>query len=638
MAASSLRDLFATIALKAGEGLRDLKNFNKGLTSAEGKLGAVETKSEKLGKGLRKLGGAAGKFGKTFAKGVGIASVALVGATVAVNSFVASWAAGADEILKRSQKLGIATAELQKLRFAAELAGANADSVSNSVRDLNKFLLEAARGQAQPFTSALKEIGVELEDLEDKTHIERLALFADGLKGISDEGKKSAIAARLLGRSAGIELAPLLKGGGDAIRAAAKEAEALGGVMSGEALESAAEYNDTWSRVKLVLKGVRNEIAAKVVPTITKFLKRIQKLSLANRDLIANKISEWLDRFIKFLEVAVPAGEKVITMIGNFIDSVGGIDSAIRLAAEAWAVFQLAGLATLGPAGAIAAAIGITLIGIARIDRELKKARKAAIDRNIRLRNPEDPTAGLSVEQLSSDDARALLDATAAATRASRGLRSLQTRSDVLQSQRNRDDAVADTFSGVAGEVLEEATQAQIDAAKKAVTAAEANAERLLARAASERERFDLAQQKRIEAKMDAQTDAERESAAELGRRIDASGDGKVDGKTGGKAKSAGKAKGKPDVKPPTVPEQLAAAFGGRELTGSPLSPKSLGTTINQVDARVIVTVAKVEQTFPLPEGVAPAQVASAARTGMAEVVTDQVEAALVRHRSVFIG
>lgn len=631
---ASLRDLFGTIALKAGKGLTDLKTFNKGLDTAQDELGKTEKKTTKLGRGMKTLGRISAKTGKLVAKGMAVGTTAILAGTLALFAFTSAWATSADEIGKSSINLGISSDALQELRFAAKLAGAESGTLSKVLRDLSNKSAEAKLTGTGPFADSLKEMGIELEAFTNLPIDKQLEFLSDELNKIEDTTLRTGLAMRLFGRGA-INLGVLIASGSKGIQAGRAELREFGLVMSPEMLERAALLADTIARVGAFFDALKNTIGAKLAPVVTKYLIRFNKLLLAHKGVIALKIEKVFMALVQFLEKGIPLLADTVILVTDFVNAMGGIDSAIRTAAEAWLVFQLAGLAAMGPAGALAAAIGLTALGIARVGRELEKKKREARELDNRLRNPDDPLAGLTPAQLASENGKILQASALAAAQATGALRQTRSKDNLQQSQVIRDDAAADEFGHEFAEVIENNTQEQIDADERLLKASQRHAERLQEIARRDREAFDKLQAMDLAERTRAQAVLDESEAARLSQQL-ADADGKDPGTktTGATAKADAKAKDKKL----TPAEQLAAAFGGTvTIAGNPFERLGTGSTINQIDARVFVNVGGVSNSFPLPAGTTPEQVAKIAEKTTAVGMRDQVEEAFSHHRNVFV-
>ena len=144
---------------------------------------------------------------------VAAAAFAALKAVKGIASITDGVAALGDTIDKTSQQLGISTDALQEWQFAAGLAGASSQEMSNSLAKLQKNAFDAATG-GKEMTENFEALGIDVNDAfgEVKDANTLMTEMADGFARLTNDTKKSALAQDLMGR-AGKKLNPLLNGG-----------------------------------------------------------------------------------------------------------------------------------------------------------------------------------------------------------------------------------------------------------------------------------------------------------------------------------------------------------------------------------------------------------------------------------------
>lgn len=214
-----------------------------------------------------------------FATGLGLAGV---------KSFLDHTAEMGANILDVSNKLGVATDELQELRYAAELSGGSIELMDSSLTKLSRSMAEAKSGGKEQ-AKAFKEIGVAISEASGETRPagDVMADVADAIRSMDDPTKRVGLAMKIFGR-AGAQLIPLLREGGDGIRKMRDEAHELGAVMSKELIEASDQYDDQMVRVRKTMQGLRNTIALSIMPTATRLLEWFTDSVKAVRNYVAN--------------------------------------------------------------------------------------------------------------------------------------------------------------------------------------------------------------------------------------------------------------------------------------------------------------------------------------------------------------
>jgi len=296
---SEVASLFAKLGIDA-----DYASFDKADK-------AIDETGKSLEETEKKAGGLSGALSKVGGVLSGMATVAVgVGAALAgaAGAAVQGFAAYGDEVAKSAVKLAVTGEELQRLRFAAGRSGVDVGSLTGAITKMNTGLTEAARTGKGPFADGLEMAGVAIEDLEGMNAESRIGLLADALQRIEDPTERAATAAKLFGKSAGIEMAPLLKEGSDGIIGLGEKAEELGLVMSGDTLKQAEALNDAISDVGLQAKAAGVRVGAQLAPAFTD---------------MARGVSDWVAANDQFIEQDLPA---IITAIG---ESVGWLATTL---------------------------------------------------------------------------------------------------------------------------------------------------------------------------------------------------------------------------------------------------------------------------------------------------------------------
>lgn len=219
-----------------------------------GPLAAGNTAVNLLIGSLRNLGGA-------------IAGSALIGGLAALTDEVREVGT---EISRSSRSLGLSTESLQAWRFAAQRAGVGAEQLTPALQSLRRNASAAAHGGAG-MAQDFRALGVSLRDSHGtlRSTDELLQGVLEGLARTSDPTERAAIAMRLLGEQ-GARLGPLFDRGVEGVRAARGELEALGGGLSGETIEAAAELTAETDALDAALLSLRGRIAVFLLPAFTR--------------------------------------------------------------------------------------------------------------------------------------------------------------------------------------------------------------------------------------------------------------------------------------------------------------------------------------------------------------------------------
>ncbi len=143
---------------------------------------------------LKKLEGSVNKLNDTFIN----LKNALAG--IAIGSFITQSTNLAAKLDTLGQVTGIATSNLRGFQLAVGQAGGNSDQAADAISDLVKNVGEAANG-GKELVSAFNQVGVSFDDLNRLPMDVILGKVIQGLAGIQDEAKRSAIGMKIMGEA-----------------------------------------------------------------------------------------------------------------------------------------------------------------------------------------------------------------------------------------------------------------------------------------------------------------------------------------------------------------------------------------------------------------------------------------------------
>ena len=254
----------------------------------------------------------------TAAKGVAAGVTAITGATVAVGgAFIKSAgdvASYGDNIDKASQKVGISAKAYQEWDAILQHSGSSASALTPAMKTLQK--------QAQKNSTAFQELGISEQDVANMSKEELFAATITGLQNVQDESKRSTLATELLGRGA-MEMGALLNTSAEDTEAMRKKVHELGGVMSDEAVKSAAAYQDSLQDMQTAFDGVKRNLVSSFLPSITTVMDGLGTLFSGDGKKGLGQIKEGVSKFITNLTETVPkvieVGTKIVTALGSAI-------------------------------------------------------------------------------------------------------------------------------------------------------------------------------------------------------------------------------------------------------------------------------------------------------------------------------
>ncbi len=244
-----------------------------------------------------------------------------------------------DTAAKLSRQLGGTINGLKGLQFAAADAGVDSGALDAALQKLNQRLGEAARTGAGPAHEALQRLGLSARELSAMDLDQRLAAISDAMREKGYTTSQTADALGQLGIRQG-EVVRLMQEGGEAIRGARVELEAMGLAMSEVDAAKVEAANDAIDRVKLAASGLTQHLAVALSPAI---------------QVVATKLVDLAKEgggFREAVQTAVEVGVKGFGYLGNVAHGLHIALKAVEVAA--W------GIATALTEGFRVAAMGVT--------------------------------------------------------------------------------------------------------------------------------------------------------------------------------------------------------------------------------------------------------------------------------------
>jgi hypothetical protein len=201
-----------------------------------------------------------------------------------------------DAVDKGSKSMGISAKAYQELDYAMNMSGANIDTLTRGVGNLNSALAGTASNEVK---NALSGLGISEEDLKSMSNAEELldkVLYT--LAGVEDTAARADIANSLFGVGAGSQLAAFLAEGETGIKNLRQQAEDLGIVKDDEAIAQAVKTKDSIDTLNETLNGALMEIITPLLPAIQSLVELITPFIPIVTDIM-NVLNDLLDPIFK---------------------------------------------------------------------------------------------------------------------------------------------------------------------------------------------------------------------------------------------------------------------------------------------------------------------------------------------------
>lgn len=247
-----------------------------------------------------------------------------------------------DAAAKTARKVGISAEAFQEYSYASKLAGADGEQFKIGLEHLARALDELRISTAGPVAQSFRDLGISLDDPAVKAHdLDAILLkLADKFQKMPDDGRKTAIAMNLLGRS-GAELIPLLDQGADGIQKAREEARKLGIVMSGKTAHAMEEFNDQQTRVKAAFEGIKVQIVTALLPALKQLVDKTLEWVKSHHEVISSALKAGIAVLIiafKVLAVAVQGAAAIFDFFSQHADLAQAVLIALGAVITAFAI------------------------------------------------------------------------------------------------------------------------------------------------------------------------------------------------------------------------------------------------------------------------------------------------------------
>ncbi|AJE21497.1 hypothetical protein [Azotobacter chroococcum] len=331
---------------------------------------------------FRNVGTAVGDLAKRVATvGVGIAAMATA-ASAAIIGIGASVAEAGGEVRKFSARLGVPVETLQELQYATKAYGVENDALLDGLKDLSLRADEYAVTGGGSAEEAFKRIGLSDEQIK-ATMGNTEALFdlvLTQLRKVDNVAKRQRLVDELFGGQGGEQLAEFVSVSAERVAQLRGEARELGVVLSSETVKAASDFNAQLSVFQASLIGVKNTIAAAVLPELAKLGQQFSKILVQYRPRIeafakdfADKLPQRLDQMVGLFRDLYAGIQPVVQAAGWLVDTFGGANVVLGVLGAMIGGWLLTSIYALGTAiyglgtAILATPIGWIVAGLAAV-------------------------------------------------------------------------------------------------------------------------------------------------------------------------------------------------------------------------------------------------------------------------------
>lgn len=312
--------------------------------------------------------------------------IAALAGAAGLGALIKSSLASGDALAKTADKLGITTEALASLQHAAALTGVQQETLNKALTKQQKAIFDANAG-LKTYAQHFDALGLSTEALIKLSPDEQFAEIGEALNKVENQTLKTAIAYDIFG-GRGTALLNTLELGKEGLAELAEEAKAYGVALSRVDAAKIEMANDSFHRVRQVVKGVANVITVRLAPFLS---------AIADQFTDAAKASNGFETTVTAVM------ENVSLAIGHAVKGVHAMEfawAAVKFAFSKAAEFIFVGLSdldkkivdTLNKLPLINLEYSATLQAIALGQKDISANLKKELD-DIAL---VDPTAGIN--------------------------------------------------------------------------------------------------------------------------------------------------------------------------------------------------------------------------------------------------
>jgi hypothetical protein len=244
------------------------KQMKRASDVADGSAAKIERRFNSMNRNLEGIGT---KFLKGFVTGA-LSTAFSTQSLTAITDTVHSLAALGDT----ADRIGVTAEELQKLRYAADLAGGSADDLDAGFLKFSKNVSDAGRNTGDLY-KVFQLNGIALRDQAGnlRSSTDLFKDYADLVVRTKNPQDQLNLAVIGLGKAAGPQLLGLLRQGGAGIDDLASRAERAGAVIGNDVVAQAGRLDDQLVLLKGQLSTAFAGFAVEVAPTVVSAIEAI---------------------------------------------------------------------------------------------------------------------------------------------------------------------------------------------------------------------------------------------------------------------------------------------------------------------------------------------------------------------------
>lgn len=305
-------------ALMKGQAtLNQLEAENRELAEAENTEAEAARSNEKAHSSLN---------GVLKTAGAAVAAVAAAAAAAAKAIWDMTNAAGewADSLLTMSAQTNLSVDTLQKWDYAARFIDVDSETMVKGIAKVTKMQAQSMK-TGEDYVTMLngQQIALKGSNGELKTSEQLFLEMVDAVGKIADDTEREAAAQDLFGKSYQ-EIMPLIKAGSEGLKAYGEEAESLGLILSGDAVDSLGKFDDQMQRLQATMQVAGREMALSFLPVSQKVAESLTDLASTVTKALSDGFQESdvdtvLDALFEKISAGLGSASEMMPAVTKFV-------------------------------------------------------------------------------------------------------------------------------------------------------------------------------------------------------------------------------------------------------------------------------------------------------------------------------
>lgn len=267
---------------------------------------------------------AGSKAGINIAGGIGTAlkgattviaagTAAVTGAIVKGSKDVAEYG---DNIDKMSQKMGLSAQSYQEWDAVMQHSGTSMEAMKSSMKTL--------ANAAETNSAAFDALGISQQELASMSQEQLFEATISALQNVEDTTQRTYLAGKVLGRGA-TELGALLNTSAEDTQAMRDRVRELGGVMSDDAVKSAATFQDNMQDLQTAISGVGRNMISELLPSMNSIIAGFTSLIVGEEGATESLTSGFSGLFESLDGIAQKIVETLTTMMPDIVQGIATV-------------------------------------------------------------------------------------------------------------------------------------------------------------------------------------------------------------------------------------------------------------------------------------------------------------------------